>query len=239
MDILRDRDGEGHHDMMKKDGVYSTLLRAALDGKILGVITSPNCRSRSVLRHYPLPGGFPRPIRSWKEPWGKSDLTQDEKKVVREDDTLMWRSLMVYMVSFEMRKLFPGRSGNCEVKLGLEQPADPSHYMPEVVSFWKTEEWRRMKRHYGLQEQTFNQSAWGGKAVKPTTFGGNLLLNLPENVGEMVGKEEVSSSKELARWGSWHGQGGSSSSREAGVGKRSEVETSVVGGARTEGSYPL
>ena len=200
VDILRDRDGEGHHDMMKKDGVYSTLLRAALDGKILGVITSPNCRSRCVLRHYPLPGGFPRPIRSWKEPWGKSDLTQDEKKVVREDDTLMWRSLMVYMVSFEMRKLLPGRSGNCEVKLGLEQPADPSHYMPEVVSFWKTEEWRRMKRHYGLQEHTFNQSAWGGKAVKPTTFGGNLLLNLPEDVGEMVGKEEVSSSKELARW---------------------------------------
>eukprot|EP00434_Breviolum_minutum_P043255 symbB.v1.2.038547.t2/scaffold6043.1/size21519/1 len=135
-----------------------------------------------------------------QEPWGKSDLTQDEKKVVREDDTLMWRSLMVYMVSFEMRKLFPGRSGNCEVKLGLEQPADPSHYMPEVVSFWKTEEWRRMKRHYGLQEQTFNQSAWGGKAVKPTTFGGNLLLNLPDNVGEVVGKEEVSSSKELVRW---------------------------------------
>eukprot|EP00434_Breviolum_minutum_P018297 symbB.v1.2.016141.t1/scaffold1167.1/size134246/1 len=132
VDILRDRDGEGHHDMMKKDGVYSTLLRAALDGKILGVITSPNCRSRSVLKHYPLPGGFPRPIRSWKEPWGKSDLTQDEKKVVREDDTLMWKSLMVYMVSFEMRKLFPGRSGNCEVKLGLEQPADPSHYMPEA-----------------------------------------------------------------------------------------------------------
>ena len=141
VDILRDRDGEGHHDMMKKDGVYSTLLRAALGGKILGVITSPNCRSRSVFRHYPLPGGFPRPIRSWKEPWGKSDLTQDEKKVVREDDALMWRSLMVYMVSFEMRKLFPGRSGNCEVKLGLEQPADPSHYMPEVISFWKTEEW--------------------------------------------------------------------------------------------------
>ena len=65
---------------------------------------------------------------------------------------------MVYMVSFEMRKLFPERSGNCEV--------NPSHYMPEVVSFWKTEEWRRMKRHYGLQEQTFNQSTWGGEAVK-------------------------------------------------------------------------
>ena len=48
--------------------------------------------------------------------------------------------------------------------------------------------------------RTDNQSAWRGKAVKPTTFGGNLLLNLPEDVGEMVGKEEVSSSKELARW---------------------------------------
>ena len=49
------------------------------------------------------------------------------------------------------------------------------------------------------------------------------MLNLPEDVGEMVGKEEACSLKET----------------EAGVGKRSEVETSVVGGARTEGSYPL
>lgn len=197
IDILRERDSSESHDVLKRGGVYSTLLRAALDGLVKAVITSPNCRTRSVLRHYPLPQGGPRPVRTWEEPWGKSDLKDDEKKITKEDDILMWRSLMIYIVSAEINKMF---STGLEVKLGLEQPADPSHYMPEVVSFWKTSECEALKRIYGLSEQTFNQSSWGGKAVKPTTFGGNLLLQLPEGECRVDKKEVIASSKELSRW---------------------------------------
>ena len=197
IDILRERDSSESHDVLKRGGVYSTLLRAALDGLVKAVITSPNCRTRSVLRHYPLPQGGPRPVRTWEEPWGKSDLKEDEKKITKEDDILMWRSLMIYVVSAEINKMF---STGLEVKLGLEQPADPSHYMPEVVSFWKTSEWEALKRIYGLSEQTFNQSSWGGKAVKPTTFGGNLPLQLPEGECRVDKKEVIASSKELSRW---------------------------------------
>ncbi len=68
---------------------------------------------------------------------------------------------------------------------GIGKPADPSHYMPEVVSFWETEEWKKMKRHYNLGEQTFNQSC---KATKP-----------PGADVKRGGEEKVSSSKELSR----------------------------------------
>lgn len=47
VDILRSRD----HDMLEDAGVYSGLLVAALENKIKAVITGPNCRTRSVLRH--------------------------------------------------------------------------------------------------------------------------------------------------------------------------------------------
>ena len=50
------------HDMMK-DEVYAALMGAAFNGLVLGVVGGPNCRTRSVLRHYPLPAGKPRPVR--------------------------------------------------------------------------------------------------------------------------------------------------------------------------------
>ena len=56
-----------------------------------------------MLRHYPLPGGGPRPVRSPEEPFGRSDLTTHEKKAVWEDDVMMWRMLAIY-----------GRSAECE-----------------------------------------------------------------------------------------------------------------------------
>ncbi len=197
IDILREKESNDSHDMLKSGGVYSTLLRASLNGLVLAVITSPNCRTRSVLRHYPLPQGRPRPVRSWEEPWGKKDLLPEEKRITEEDDVLMWRSLMVYILSAEINKMF---GTGLVVRLGLEQPADPYHYMPHVVSFWRTSEWAALRRIYGLGEQTFNQSSWGGKAVKPTTFGGNLLLQLPEGETRVGGNEVVTSSKELSRW---------------------------------------
>ena len=55
IDILRQEDGVSSHDMLADSGPYAKLMRAALDGTLKGVIMGPNCRTRSVLRHYPLP----------------------------------------------------------------------------------------------------------------------------------------------------------------------------------------
>ncbi len=38
---------DGSHSMLKDDGVYSSLLRAALDNQLKGVVMGPNCRTRS------------------------------------------------------------------------------------------------------------------------------------------------------------------------------------------------
>ena len=62
------------HDMLPDDGLYAALVLAALQGKLLGVLGGPNCRSRSVLRHYDIPGcdTAPRPVRAWGgEEYGK------------------------------------------------------------------------------------------------------------------------------------------------------------------------
>ena len=201
IDILRDEGFQGgKHDMLKRGGVYASLLRAAIDGKVRAVLSAPNCRSRSVLRHYPLPDGGPRPVRSWETPWGNKDLTKEEKKIVEEDDILLWKSLMIYIVSEEVRRADPKERDLLVVRLGLEQPADPTHYMPEVVTFWKTSGWLSLRQMYNLQEQTFNQSSWGGLAKKPTTFAGNLKLQLPEGQHLKETLEPVASSKDLARW---------------------------------------
>lgn len=63
----------------------------------------PYSRTRSVFRHYPLPvlGGGPCPVRLWESPWGLEDLTEDEKTKVVEDDVLMWRGVMIYVVAEE------------------------------------------------------------------------------------------------------------------------------------------
>ena len=207
IDVLRQEEGQKSHDMLDDGGPYPSLMRAALDGSLKGVIMGPNCRTRSVLRHYPLPvpGGGPRPVRSWEEPWGMERNTKEEQTKVYEDDCLMWRGLMLYIVREELRK---GLNQMEEEKthLGLEQPADPTGYMPEVVTFWKTPEWVQMKKRYSLQEQTFLQSRWGGLAKKPTTFAGTLRLTLPgaqedeDQAEEKEDAKKVKSSKDLARW---------------------------------------
>ena len=82
--------------MIPDDGIYASLITAAIQGKILGIAGGPNCRSRSVLRHYEIPGcdTAPRPVRAWKgEEYGKKDLGEKEKKLVEEDDILLWRQI--------------------------------------------------------------------------------------------------------------------------------------------------
>lgn len=64
IDVKRDE----RHDMLKDKGVYSGLIRAAVDGRLKGIIGGPNCRTRSKLRHFPIKGreDCPRPIRTWR-----------------------------------------------------------------------------------------------------------------------------------------------------------------------------
>ena len=131
--------------------------------------------------------------------------TEAEQRKVVEDDVLMWRGFMLYIVGEELRRAM-GRTDVPGMCLGVEQPADPTHYMKEVVTLWKTSEWQKMKDRYAFEEQTFMQSDWGGPVMKPTTFAGNMRLRLPEVARSETRMEEGSpegrleTSKQLARW---------------------------------------
>ena len=196
IDICR---GAGH-DMLRSRGPYSSLIRAALEGKLNAIVSAPNCRTRSILRHIPIPGdaSAPRPIRRWGgEEYGIKDITEAEKKMLQADDILMWRVIFLYVVASSMAKArrLP------EVLFTMEQPASPRAYNSDVVSWWDTKEWKKVKEAFRFQEETLEQGRMGGPTTKPTTFGGSLKLSsedfMERRKGGMV---KIQNSKELSRW---------------------------------------
>ena len=191
-----------NHDLLQDVGPYPSLMRAALEGKLLAVVGGPNCRSRSVLRHYEIPGqpNCPRPLREWGGgEYGKEGLTAAEISILHEDDVLLWRMVFLAMVSNYIKK---ARKDPNQVGFSMEQPASPRDYMPETVSFWDTKEWASLKKEFGWEETTFQQGAMGGSATKPTTFGGNLVFEINKHKKFKEGKEkgEIKTSKDLSRW---------------------------------------
>ena len=190
---------------MLEDDLYTQLLRLAMDDAVEGVVCGPNCRTRSVLRHFPIPGNpeAPRPVRHWGGgEWGSDHITPEEMRKVDEDDVLMWRAIMLAVVATHVRRA--QRPGASDVRFLIEQPAPPEDY-PEVVTWWKTEEWKELKKIYGWVEVWCRQGDLGGKAVKPTVVGGNLTMEFPidrkwEKKKSHRGEEEVRNSKELERW---------------------------------------
>lgn len=189
------------HDMLPDDGLYAALILAALQGKLLGVLGGPNCRSRSVLRHYDIPGcdTAPRPVRAWGgEEYGKESMSLEEEEMVKEDDILLWRQIFLFMIASYSRR---ARGHDHPLAFVLEQPSSPKHYMPEVVSFWDQWEWQEIKKEFSLKETHVTQKSLGGEATKPTTLGTSLDL-VPEDF-QIKGKSQsggVRSSKDLARW---------------------------------------
>ena len=185
---------------------YALLLRLALDGLCHAWIGGPPCRTRSMLRHFPVEGeSMPRPLRSWGDgEYGINGLSQFEKEQVYTDDVLLLRFLLLYVISEEVRK---ANQMPQPTTIMVEQPADLAH-MPQVVTLWRTETWKRIANLYHLQTQTFNQSEFACKSTKPTTIGGTMRINvpmpgrrgLPREVEGKTKEELCQESKSLSRW---------------------------------------
>eukprot|EP00438_Fugacium_kawagutii_P013287 Skav225459 [mRNA] locus=scaffold881:75571:82572:- [translate_table: standard] len=197
IDIKRGSD----HDMLKDRGPYAALLTAALQGKLDAVLGGPNCRTRSVLRHYPIPGqaSCPRPVRKWGgQEYGIHDATPFEWQQLQEDDVLMWRMIFLFMISTYMKKAMGKKE---KVAFIVEQPSTPREYKPEVVSWWDTKEWAKLREEFQLTETHVKQGTMGGLSQKPTTFGGNVDLPAEEyQRRKREARGEVRSSKDLSRW---------------------------------------
>lgn len=54
-------------------------------------------------------------MRTWQEPFGKDDLSEEERSKVEEDDLMMWRSIMLYIVTSEVRRALPQKFGKNNV----------------------------------------------------------------------------------------------------------------------------
>ena len=72
--------------------------------------------------------------------------------------------------------------------------------MPEVVSLWDQEDWKKIREEFKLEELIINQGDYGGLAVKPTTFANNLGMEPSTPRKHQVVKTGVQSSRELSRW---------------------------------------
>ena len=198
IDVLR---GDGHN-MLHMNGVYSGLLRCAFDGKLETILGGPNCRSRSILRHVPIPEWpqAPRPVRCWGGgEFGRCDLSQSEKTMVLEDDTMMMRMVVLFLVSSYVKK---AKGATHQPWFLLEQPADPYHKNEEVVSWWRTSQWKAIKDEFNFTELTFDQFHLGGECNKMTTVGGSLPVSIdPFQVKRKAPpKGRIHDSKSLSRW---------------------------------------
>ena len=98
------------------------------------------------------------------------------------------------------------QGGKRRLAFGLEQPATPD-YMPETVSWWKTNEWLALKEMNGWEEQTFRRGDFVDRPievpVKPTTWAGNLHIELPlkrNPLAKSRGENGSGESHLLARW---------------------------------------
>ena len=190
-------------------GLYTELLQMACDGWISGVLGGPNCRTRSRLRHQ-VREGLPGPVRAWKGgEWGLEGLSSNEMEKCHNDDLMILRMNMIYIVAEEVRR---ATKKSRPVAYLMEHPAAPMD-LPEVVSWWKTPQWRALKNIYSLAEVTLDQGEAGGLAHKPTTLGTNVEIDIrfPTDAGRqrraarvdrqnLSNQELVDGSKRLARW---------------------------------------
>ena len=73
--------------------------------------------------------------------------------------------------------------------------------MPECVSIWDQEDWKRIKEEFELEELTLQQGRYGGEAPKPTTFANNVQLEPPTPWSSgLKSTRGEGDSRKLARW---------------------------------------
>ena len=192
--------------------LYAELLYLVVTGQLGAVIGGPNCRTRSKLRHVPR-DGFPGPVRAWHwekgQQWGALHASPEERQKCFEDDLMMLRLIMIYLVAEETRKAGGAVGRQDRTGILIEHPSIPED-MPEVVSWWRTDQWRRLQEAYGLTTYELDQGELGGLAYKPTTLGTNAIIAFPEQrvkgrarlrqEEEMSPEERARQTRSLARW---------------------------------------
>ena len=139
-----------------------------------------------------------KPVHGPTTMWGKHDASEEDLRKVRDDDELMFKMIMLYLVAKYARKVEQwGESRPTH----LEQPDAPD-YKPEVVSFCWTRQWRALQEAEDLKLLRIQQGDYGGQYVKPTGLGTDLDVKRGTITGKAVGRSAglCHDTKQLARW---------------------------------------
>ena len=188
------------HDVLD-DRNFQELILVAASGKLLGILGGPNCRTWSILRHFPKVG-FPGVVRnrSGEGVWGKPGLSSLEQTDVDNDSLLLLRMLLLYHVACQF--------GGSSPFFLMEHPADPAETSSspkgkDCSSWWVTPQHRSFRDYTGMKVFTLDQCMLGHKVDKSTSLLTNLLLGFLHRLqcnhpGGHHGFQ--GNSKTLARW---------------------------------------
>ena len=223
-------------DMLPQGKAFPARLRLALKGWIKMILGGPNCRTRSVLRHRPLGDeeGEPRPLRSWMEDqeWGRNDFTESEKRRVEEDDILMLRMVMLFIVAEEVRK---ANSIKMPTQFALEQPAVPRE--EEMVSWWRTPIWKMLVAGQDLWlRRAHVRPVELGRKSPQAHHGWKWKLHRESHKGKKRDRRKdprraAERNKAASPMGSWHDESPGGAGDGEGVWEETPAEAAELGGA--------
>ena len=87
----------------------------------------------------------------------------------------MLRLIMIFLVAEETRKAGGAVGRQDRTGILIEHPSIPED-MTEVVSWWRTAQWRSLQEAYSLTTYELDQGELGGLAYKPTTLGTDMIV---------------------------------------------------------------
>ena len=126
---------------MLEDDLYTQLLRLAMDDAVEGVVCGPNCRTRSVLRHFPIPGNpeAPRPVRQptvvggnltmefpIERKWEKKKSHRGEEEVRNSKELERWAPGMMRQIAKDVVTQIQGSTPELR-KLSWEEHIQMNH----------------------------------------------------------------------------------------------------------------
>ena len=183
---------------LRNGHLYGWLEQLARSGKIDVLLAGPPCRSVSVCRLRSLEGDDgPKIVRArhGSERFGRHDLTEEELKLVCNDNLLWMRTLWLAVQAYE---------ANQNLEITLEQPQDPEQWkqppadIKEKIPGWNGfpsflawPETEVMVKKCKLRRISFHQGALGHQTNKPTT-----VLTSTEELFDLQGLMSRGSSKE-------------------------------------------
>ena len=154
---------------LSKEEVMKSILVAVTSGFFHAIVAGPPCATWSKARYNRLCSG-PRPLRSRREPWGRTDITMSaaERRQVTLASTLLTNTLRIMAAISKIGGKFI-----------LEHPRDPGH--DPYPSIWELPEVRELQKASQGQLLLLDQCRYGQKAKKPTT----LLTNATAKIEDL------------------------------------------------------